>query len=458
MRSVSRRRDDERGVTVVVGTILLVAMLVATLSMAHVYQIPAAQKSAEGARVRILGTAMADLKASIDRLTEDGTPTPVSVALPVSQVRASFLGLTGPASGGHVLSFGPGNRPFTISAPSVRLVDAPGPSEVWRSTGTSLSGAYGFESLRLNVNQVGAGHDDHWIRATVRDGANAFAGSFELRQAGSPPSYVLRAKVCSAAGCGGEGLLYDQGVGQPGSTSQSNYRVNLLHPDYRFDRVLAAAAPPIRIEWATSGFAGQYAAVWTDAAGASRHTDGSPAGSGVLVQNYSRTLAGGAFSLAAGVRYVPGSEYVLENGALLLRQGDGAVLKAPPPFAVQTLHAGGVDWTAVTLAVPTLRGPGFSFSVDGVAVARSTAVGEFGLTAHAPSVTLSVTTDEPDLWIAAWRGALSAAGLVEDEGYTLSKGGRQASVTVLGRSPSPSTFDVSLSLVQVDVLFEVTRG
>ncbi|HEV8360428.1 MAG TPA: hypothetical protein VGR28_08255, partial [Candidatus Thermoplasmatota archaeon] len=65
--------DDDQGIAVVVGTVMLVGIVLTTLVTVQLYFVPVWEENDEAARLQTLSRQMAELKADIDRQTDNDT-------------------------------------------------------------------------------------------------------------------------------------------------------------------------------------------------------------------------------------------------------------------------------------------------------------------------------------------------------------------------------------------------
>jgi hypothetical protein len=151
--------------------------------------------------------------------------------------------------------------------------------------------------------------------------------------------------------------------------------------------------------------------------------------------------------------------YHLEHGALLLQQGDQAVIVSPPPFAFSTvLNGGNLEDLRVTLRLNALQGPTTSAGTIGTIALGSTLMEQLPVKGTSGNFWLNLSTASCGAW-RGWfddtlNGTLSRAGLAYSGEYGLScPGGDVVSLKMDG----PERVDLFEQDLLLDVLWTSFR-
>ncbi|MBI2076997.1 MAG: hypothetical protein HYT80_01315 [Euryarchaeota archaeon] len=450
-------RAQEDGVSVVVGGILILGLLVATLVTIEVDYVPIWQKDREAAHMRLVEAQLAALKSEVDRQIDNRTSVPIANPVSLAATSTNIFDRNTPPG---VFQFVPGNRLVALSAPKLLVQAENGTSHIGLSeTWTGISGAVNVEnvaatySLRLRLTSLNQNHAGDAVTITATDKNNAFAGDLRLlvSTAGANDWRInIRTRDATST------VLVDNALFFANDQSQAPYWVDALRSDYRFDKVLASALAPIRLTFAVANvdsgasnldITADYAATYLQSG-----TQVVVGSSGVERTDYLATYLGGLLDYRATNNRFPSQEFRIEHGGLLLAQADGATFRVNPGFHASL--AGST--TVVTITVPTLTGAQASFQGAGTAVAYTNTVSTGRLTGQANRLVYRVDTEHPSLWTTLWNDELAAlAGYASPTNYETAVTATTATLTLHGLNADPNQYDLYLTFRQANIEVDV---
>lgn len=419
-RSSRSRRRNEGGVSSVLGAILIFAILAIAALQYQLEWRPIQEKGAEAAHSSLVGGQMAALKAEIDRQVVN--PSAASIANPVS-LRGGQNGLLG-GSINDRLSVTTGASSVALAAPKLTIQLADGQftgvaNETWTivsSTGELVEDVGRIQSLRLRLLEVSRQNDTQFLTITATD-SNGYAGSFRVTVLNpSGQDWRIHYRVQNR----NNDTLYDNPDTFQNSVGPFQYYwVDLLEDRYRFEQVLLATSGPITLTLTKGGpdggLGGEFSITYQSAV-----SGAVSGGGGSTFTPYSVSAID-----TATIRYqapnarLPQQEYVLENGALVLNQSDGAAFKVPPSVLLTAQPA---TTNRVTLTAPT------GILQNDVLVAHVVSRGGAGLTITPPSgwsVLSRINTPGNDLASALFS---RTAGASEPGSYSFALGTAGAAI------------------------------
>jgi hypothetical protein len=467
VRASRRAREgaQDEAVTVVIGTILLAGLIVTTLVTIKLYYVPVWQENDEAAHMQVVSRQFASLKADLDHLVDNRTTVPLSTPMGLGQEKASVFSAGDANDLAHAFGLTVGNAPVNFSA-QLLLVQAPmtggaGLDESWQNVqgNQTVGSVMAIQSFRLRVhnlnsNSVNVGDQ---VNLTMTDGTGAFRGNFTVYAVEKNPDPTYNIRVCNKNGCDGANELYDQGITFHASQNNiADWIVDVMDPAYRFDRLIANASAdaPLTFRLNQTGspsLYGEYAITYTPVGGGGGG-GGSP-NAFVIFQNYTNAWPAGTLKLSTRTAHFPNQDLYLENGAVIVRQGDGAAMKVEPSFGARVVG----NATYLSIGLPSLGGLSQSLAAQAVATVTASPGNHTDVIGQANRVTLNVTTAFPQLWVDYFTTKLTAAGLTAGTNFTAATVGNVASLTVYGvlSDPNSQLFDIVLTLRQADIAITI---
>ena len=446
------RRPDDAGISSVLGAILVFGVLVVTLVTIQVRFVPRWEEDREGQHMDDLANQLAIVKSDLDRLATNATHGTVTDPISPQPGGGGFRFFRTTASSGGGAEFEPAGAGggLVLASPALRVQVRDGEElfgleEDWQAIPSDdvVTDIQKVRHLRVRVDVSALDQGDDGATATlsILDANNAFAGKVVITYFWQASESRLQAVSFNPS---------DQEVSRTEeaffhNSGLDHMYIDLLDDSLLFDDILAAAAKPMTLELSTNGLDADYTVVFTDGGGGS---GGTGAGGGLIVPNYSDTLTSGSLSLRTGYQQLPDLTYVLEHGAVLAVQSDGAAMAIPPSLFV----AATPQQAVFDLTLPGLDGStaGFSGSRTLSLVASST--GErTQFEALAARFSITLPSAYPDVWASYLEAALEGAGLSDDgpsPQFTITPSPAAVQLDLFGptSAPSDTTEDLVLRL------------
>lgn len=467
-RPPRRGTPGDQGFAIVLSAMLLLGLALTAYVTYQATVVPVMEAEAESKHGRLVADRFLELKSDLDRQVNNRSTTPALTAIPLGAERASlFSGF--PTTGSLV--FEPGGRTVDlwsnkISVQTSNATSTLGHPENWLGMDegvTEIEDVASVVSFRLKLEAVSRDYEGDHVVVTVTDADGVFAGDARVCVARHPPDWDVHVRIKDA-----DGAIVHSGADAYHSTqSYAPYWIDLLENEYRFDRVLAATKAPFDLALTVEHDVGEvdqcpgegatgtggddldasFAITYFQQAGDDVILRG---GGGVVHEDHRETYTGGALRYTAEGPALGKRSVVLENGAVLLDQADGAVFRARPVFS-----AGLVD-SAVRLVIglSSLTGESGSVSGPGTAPVATLPNSARQFTGEASNLTLRVKTQHADLWAGLWRDELAGIGLTEGSHFVIATDGTSATLDVWGvidPAPASESFDVHVRVVRVPV-------
>lgn len=451
MKHPPGRSPDEAAISSVLGAILLFGLFVVTMVTVQVQFVPRWEEEREARHVDQVVGQLGLFKSDADRLvtnaTQGGITTPLTLGATQgftffrsANVARSEIGFTPSASGDGL----------GLASPLLRIQTRDGNEfyglgEQWTTipTAGTLDDIAKVKHLRVRVDMIPGNFDEgDSSTLSVYDSSGSFAGKVVVTFRDFPSEQALEVTVYNA-----QNTQISSGLEAFFQQTQVEYfYLDLLDDELLFGDVLAAADKPMELRLANNGLASEYTVVFTDSTGSS---SGGAAG-GLLVPNYASTLPSGALALRAGYQHLPDQTFILEHGAILVVQADGAAMLVPPNLGL----AAGRTQLVVDWVVPGLAGPeaglGGSRAVTMVAHAQGSST---QIEALAARLSFTIPTEYPEVWEAYLTDALELAGLTDaapDPQYTITLAANAVQLDLFGpiSAPADTTEDIFLRYQQ----------
>lgn len=456
-------QDDDRGLTVVIGAILVAGLLFATVVTIRVRYVPTWTEDAEAIHMRTVEQQLATLTADIGRQTQNVTQQSITDPVSLGTGHPGFFRTRSPA---HGLTLAGADRSIVLSSNRIRVQEEDGSSflgvdETWTpisaATDSLIEAVDRAISFRLRLDSVSDDNAGDQVQIRITDADGAAAGQITVSIATHPGGVDVNYRTLSPASA----ELFDQGDSYADQTI-TPYWIDLLRPDLRFAALLSATKAPFRLTLdlthADSGagnrdIEAEYAATYSYANGGTSIIAG---GGGQVRTNWAETYADGMLSYEADNQRFPAQEYHLESGALILEQSDGDVFAIEPSFEVALVG----NVTRVEMTIPVISGRAASLRGQGTAAVTAHANGRSTLLAQMPRLNITLETDHPALWAALWTAELDAVPDFDSgEEFTVASTATTATLNLYGASVSPAStyYDLSLLMRQADIQIDL-RG
>ncbi|MES2155635.1 MAG: hypothetical protein V4510_10910 [bacterium] len=458
---MTRKANDDSGVSTVLGAILMFGLLIITLVTIQAKFVPVWDHDREADHMQIVQGQLSVLKSDVDRQADNRTGLPITDPVTLA-APTGFRFFTQPSPGGS-LAFSPAGTGggFTVSSPQIHVLSQNGRqifagSETWTQliTGGSVSSVLDIQNLRvrvLNVDATPTTYDGKSATLTLTDASSQITGAVKVTWLKGSSGFTLqyRTYIGDPSQSGNQPVSvaqdsFDQQALPPSTCPNRTppppetpcIYVDLLRSDLQFDQVIALTGTPFTVAISNDGLLADYAMAYTvqPAGGGSTQVGGG----GRVIPNYSQNLASGSLTYVQQNNRFPGQTYILEHGGLVLVQSDGSAMVVPPEFSASVV----AGQTNIRWVVPALTGSASGIGGVGQASVTLQPTGaRVDMVATAPSLTFVVTSLNPTVWTSYWSTTLQQAGLAPPQ-FTTSSTATTATLNVYGVQSAPgSTLD-----------------
>jgi hypothetical protein len=376
-------RRDEAAVSNVLGAVLMFGLLVLTLVTIQVRFVPVWDEDREARHMAELQDQVAQIKSDLDR--QAGNDTAGSMTNPLTLRRSGGFQFFSGAELGATVSFQPSPVGTGVSVSSTN------PVNILLRNGQSLFGldtdwpdfvddeienVASIQHMRMRVDLFDDGGDSYIGGAAGNnydDGDKVTLNVYDATDDTHPVGAIVTSYKDFSSEVGLLIQVFDcrETVLTPCSThgteissdaealfQQSEFEqmyFDLLDGALFFEPILASSQPPFRLELIEDGLIAEYQIAYSDP-----DSGGIAGGAGLAQASFASSSTSGVLQVEArNERYVD-QTYVLEHGAVILVQDDGASMAVPPAFGVASSASfGSLVWT-----VPGLAGDAESQSGD----------------------------------------------------------------------------------------------
>ncbi len=443
---------DDRGFSAVLGAMVLLGVGLIAFTTYQTTLAPDLEARSEAEQMATVSDELAAWVAKASLADTQGTASEASRRLPLDAGQPLF---GGPPSS-STLTFKPDRGSVQLAARNLSVshlngTAVGGAEETWRPVdGSSLEEIAEVEALRLRIDEIDSSRTGESVTVNLSDDAGDHVGDLQVslvdpgggNGAGGGQGFELVVTTRNAEGT----VLYDQPILISSTTHDSHsdpispFWVNLLNEDYRFDRVLASAQAPYEITLDRDGLDADYTIEYRRSGSAERDSSGA-----LLLQDYRRSFSQGHLAFEARADQATDQELVIEHGALVRSQADGAVFAKSPVFTATTV----AHTVHVSFTWPSLTGSPDARSTDASLGIHATPADGYAVQGEATNLTVNVSTASPEIWRNLFDERLEDAGVTPDRGFTTASGSDWARVDVWGRldpEPSSDRYDVSVDL------------
>jgi hypothetical protein len=403
-----RKFRDERAVSNVIGSILVVSLATISLVTVRFNYVPVWENQNEAEYTQQLEAGLLALLGGMQSLGANETAT-FGVPIALKQTKSSWM--SGPKVPA-LADFGIASADVQLTAPTLRVhfqngVVVPSLPETWTAAGSGTRLFSEIESLgdlRLRFHNITGKTNDQSTILQLRGNANQLLGTFTVytQKASDGTFFIFRQSLDA-----NNNVLYDQGdqYKLKGKQVIETYWVDALSPEFRFMNVVGVADRPFSLSISDDGLQAQYMISYTTNAAGLPQIIG---GGGKTVPSFQETTRGSSFRLATRNQYYPDQLYTIENGALIVEQeGRGAVFLVPPQFQIVT----GGSALVVSMTSFGVTGKSVGLGSTSNMFVRGTLKDTTMEIGSAPQFQLQVATQYPQLYTAFWQESLLAAGL-----------------------------------------------
>jgi hypothetical protein len=431
-----RRGARDEGISSVLGAVLVFGLLIITLVTIQIRFVPVWDRDREAEHMTAVGNQLAQVKSDLDRLADNRTSVPVSdpLALQVEQGFRFFRGPTPPSE--LVMAPAGAGEGITVGAFQAHVLEVNGRqifagSETWTQVvqGDTITNVGPVQNLRVRILNPANWNTGDSVSVVITDALGHYAGKFVITNTDHGETFRLRYETYAATSSTVPISQWDEDHDK-GSPPTYIY-IDLLEKRYQFDQVLASSTAPSTLTLNRNNLNADYTAAYTQVTPSGGSTQ--VGGSGRLVAPFAQTLPSGRLILAShNQRYVD-QTYVVEHGAVILAQSDGAAMFVPPSMAVR-LVGGIVD---VRWIVPGIQGTPTTLSGPATASLSMAPGSPATFLATLPRLDVTLSTQHGTVWAQYWTTLLQGAGLTYGTQFTVGSNTTAATLTVFGVLSDP---------------------
>lgn len=445
------RDGDEQGVSNVLGAVLMFGLLVLVLVTIQVRFVPVWDEDREAHHMAQLQDQLAQVKSDLVRQAGNDTAAAQTNALTLKRTSGfDFFSGTdvggtatfAPASAGTGVSLSTAN-PVTVmrrNGEALFSLDPDWPAFV----DDELTNVASIQHMRLRVDLVEDTTLDSYLdpdgfvyspgdKVTLyvyqaTDDVNPYGTvvtTFE--DVGSEAELTIQ--FFDGDEVTGEELSSDTEALFQGTNVDHIY-FDLLDGAYFFEPLLAAGQAPFRLELIEAGLVADYQIAYTDP-----DSGGIAGGSGLQQASFSAVTGSGVLTVQARNERFVDQTFVLEHGAVILVQHDGANIVVPPAMGVDaSASIGSFTWTVPALTGDAMAKSG-SRTINAVVTPTGT-VDEAWFTAS--RLAIDIPTSYGVAWCDYLDGLLGGLGWAAGTEYTLTPTTTACQATLFGPVATPS--------------------
>lgn len=456
---------DDRGVSIVLGAMLLTGMALLAFVSYQTDVVPKLQGDAQNRHLQEVSTDLIEVAVQLGSQAAGESPDAASHPLSVGY---EAPGLVTDAEVSGALTLEPEANKLTLSSNKVHIqqlndTDRITQPEEWLDVNGSgeIEDIARVDSLRLKLDEIAREMVGDHVVVNATDAEGDPAGTFRLCLARHAPDWDLHYLVKDGDGT----VVYNNAYSYFQNQVYRPFWVNVLDPNFRFGETLAVAEKPLTLnlsvqddvggaggcpgdggaETGAGELAASYAVTYRELTDAGAIVQG---GGGLVREDYRRSVDAGR--LVYETTGAAGSHRIsVEHGAVAFEQDQGAIFRLPPSFDAFLSD----NTVVLQLDVPVLEGGTGSATGTSTAVVRTVPQEPYRLEGQASNLTINLTTEHPDLWIERWDDELSAAGLGGSV-YDTANGSDWARLDVWGLvddDPASETLDVFVRVEQTPV-------
>ncbi len=455
-RARGRLGDDVHAVSAVIGAVMIMAIGVSTFVAIQVEFVPQWEKEKEAKLTLEVEDQLATLMSALDRMQQDQTEASIGTRIGLAPEDA-FMGSGGV---GNSIAFEPSAVALDIQAAEFKKTvvdDIVVSDESWTTVGSfgdPIEDITDILDWRILLHGVSQKDEGKSTILKIRDTNDNLLGTFTVYIRKDGETWIMKEALDAD-----NNVLYDQGqeFKLKSKAGLDDYWVDILDPEYRFDRVVADAAKPLKIVMNDDGLEAEYAIAYKTSTGGER-VIGVGSNDPISLQ---KNIQGGRIAYESRNTYFPDQTYSLENGGLVLSQSDtDEAMRVEPDFQV-TAVGSTVD---IKVGLAALDGDETHLSGKSSAQVIARVTDRSNVAGEAPSITINATTPYPVAYEAFWDSALVAAGLTstdcatpsEDCHYEITTGTDWAKLVVYGftvvdADPNNPAYDVALTINETEV-------
>lgn len=456
-------RKDERAVSTVLGAVLLFGLLIVTLVTVQVEFVPVWDEDREARHMDEVAGQLSQFASDLDRQVENATSSSLSDPLRLEREAgfrffssgdglAANVGFTAATTGAGVSLSSPR---MTILEQNGRELTAIADSSAWidlDNVDDDYSDITDLRVLRVRIP---------WPSDT-NDCNSALVAILHIYDiVGDELARVVHTCLDTSGERSIETEIFYREDTASAFTEVSGdteaifqnadaeyFYIDLMRSELLLAPVLSSLNGPLSMQMEDLGLEAGYVLVFDDSTGGTQGGGGTLVGRTVSPYPSSATeYEGGTLVFTSSNQEFVEQQYVVEHGAVLRVQSEGAAIVVAPRFDVQpTSSQTRIDWN-----LPTMQGVSQTLAGSSLATLTASRAGEsFSILAGAAQITLELPTAYPDAWRTFFERELTEAGLTSAE-YSFPSVAGAVALTITGTSSNPADDDLLLEFVQADI-------
>lgn len=438
-RRGSRTPGKDDAISSVLGAILVFGLLVIALLTIQVKFVPVWDRDREADHMQTLGNQLGQIKSDLDRMADNRTVVPLADPLKLRPSSGGFRFFSSQHPGAEVsLHPAAAGQGFALSTNQAHVFSQDGASlfagsETWTQViaGDTITNVGSVQNLRLRITNPASWGTGDSISVHLTNATGAYAGKMVVTNIDHGTTYSLRFETFAASSPTIPVTITEEAFNK---NSPPTYQyIDLLRQDFQFRQVLALAQAPSALTLERNNLDVDYTAAYTvvNAGGGSTQVGGG----GTLVPDFARRILSGSLVVASRNQQYADQTYVVEHGAVILAQPDGAVMYVAPSMSVNVV-AGVVD---VRWVVPGVQGVATTVSGPATATVNLNPGTPASFVASMPILNVALTTLYGDVWAQHWTTLLQSAGLAYGTEFTVTSNTTAAQLSIRGLQSDPDS-------------------
>jgi hypothetical protein len=433
---------DEAAISSVLGAILVFGLLVLTLVMVQTKYVPVWDRDREAQQMQDLGNELGQLRSDLDRLANNRSAAPVAETLTLAPDKglSFFQGGRLASTLSFVPSAGSGLRVGTSQA---RVVSLDGEavfagSENWTqvATGDTRPNIGTVQNLRLRITDPANYDTGDSVTLSLTNATGAYAGKIVITNinrgvASGGPTYSYRFETYAASSSTVPASITEETFGKESPPAYQYF--DLLRGELQFKQVLSASQGPSTLVLTRNNIDAFYTASYTLVSASGGSTVVGAAGT--LVPNFARSFASGKLVVESGNQRFVDQAYIVEHGAVIREQPEGAAMFIPPAFGV-SIVAGITD---IRWVLPAMTGSAGSIAGPDSGTVLISPGTPSSFVASMPHLDVQILTAHGSVWTQYWTAALQGVGLAYGTQFTVSSNTTSAQLVIYGQQATPSS-------------------
>ncbi len=470
---IKNLKNDRSAVVGIVTAILLVSLLFTVLVVINLEFVPEWAEDKEAEHMEQVSNQFSQMAHTIQK--QATFQSDESISSPIKLGSEPLWFFTSAPSGGS-LSIIPDTFNFSVDSKNVSLKQHNGMDYTGIGQGDVKQLLPNREETEeditkisyfmLNITSFKVGNKE-WgmVKTTVKDANNNLVGSVEVKAIGIQPETQINVRTADQNG----NELYNQPIIIMKSDNFTNYRINLLNPDYRFTEILYSAAAPFDITLILSSSDGEpsdgkspdisadYTIAYEKYSGTGGG-EGEEVGSGGVVGNISDSYQCGTLKYSSDNSYFVDQDYTFDGSGAVIHQGilgkKGNIFFQPPSISITKTSAGKTRMEFLIVDVTSgAAGGGAQISGNGISSVKTRYNRSEITRFETNELNLTIKTSYVNAWKEFFNYSFTNAGFSGTD-YTISAAGDKITINFKGKDKTDKRdidFYLNYSIMEAEV-------